>query len=164
MSSAPPPPASFHSSGSTRPASPYSGSARPPMRTGRVVAIVLALLVVLLLVVGGFVFSVFSMLRNSSATASAVAAAGQNPRVVAITGLPLKTGYFVSGHVNVQTGSGGDATLTIPVSGPLGRGNVYAIERNGFAGWTPTTLEFWPASNPNDIVRIVEPRSGAEAN
>ena len=139
----------------------FDGTRRPeyrPARTGRVVAIVLGLVLVVTLLVGGFVFWVFSLVRNSSATASAVAAAGRDQRVVAITGLPLKTGWFVSGHVNVQSDEG-DATLTIPVSGPQGRGNIYAVERKGFAGWTPTTLEFWPAKDPNDIVRIVEPRS-----
>lgn len=155
MPGVPPPPPQ----GPTGPGQPPYGTPLPeyrPARPGRVVSIILGLVLVSLLLLGGFILWVFSLVRNSSATATAVAAASRDGRVVAITGLPLKTGWFVSGHVNVQ-GEGGDATLTIPVSGPHGRGNIYAVERNGFAGWTPTTLEFWPAENPNAIVRIVEP-------
>ena len=142
----------------------YAGSAPIPVyravKTGRIVGIVLGLVLVVVLVLGGFIFAVFSRVRDSDATRSAVAAASRDQRVTAITGMPLVTGRFVSGHFN-GTGDGrGEATLTIPVSGPSGKGNVYAVETRTGGVWTPTTLEFWPAKNPNDIVRIVEPNSG----
>lgn len=132
-----------------------------PMKTGRIVGIVLGLVLVVVLVLGGFVLAVFSRVRDSDATRSAVEAASRDGRIAAITGMPLVTGRFVSGHFNVTSNGRGEATLTIPVSGPNGRGNVYAVETRVGGVWQPTTLEFWPATNPNEIVRIVEPGSGA---
>lgn len=131
------------------------------MKTGRIVGIIVGLVFVVLLVLGGFIFAVFSRVRDSDATRSAVAAASRDARVEAITGMPLVTGRFVSGHFNVTGDGRGEATMTIPVSGPNGKGNVYAVETRTGGVWQPTTLEFWPATNPNEIVRIMEPSSDA---
>lgn len=130
------------------------------MGTGRILAIVLGLVLIVVLVLGGFTLWVFSGVRDSEATRVAVAAASRDRRVVALTGLPLATGRFVSGHFNVHSGGAGEATLTIPVSGPAGKGNVYAVETRVGGVWHPSTLEFWPATDPNRIVRMVEPGSG----
>lgn len=137
-----------------------SAATSPPTPTGRAVVIGLGLLLLLILIVGGFVVWVFSLVGNSPVTAEAVAMAARDRRVNGLTGLPLRRGRFVSGHVNLQADGTGDATLTIPVSGPQGKGNVYAVETRSGGVWTATTLEFWPAKDPNAIVRMVEPGSG----
>lgn len=133
-----------------------AGASGKGMGAGKVLAIVIGGVLLFFLAVGGFILSVMSGLRNSDATRSAVHVAEGNPQVVAVTGTPLKAERLVSGHVNLD-GSGGEATLTIPVSGPRGKGSLYSVEIRQGGVWTQQTLEFWPESDPNAAIRVVEP-------
>jgi cytochrome oxidase complex assembly protein 1 len=83
----------------------------------------------------------FYLLSNSDATKLAVATAESNPALAERLGRPLKTGWFVSGSIEVTHGSG-HAELAIPVSGPKGRGTLYAEARKHAGLWHLELLQF----------------------
>jgi hypothetical protein len=90
---------------------------------------------------GIFFASVFSLLRNSDAAQLALHQAEANPIVVRSIGAPLKTGWIVSGSVNIH-GPGGNAELAIPVIGPKGKGTLYATAIRRLSQWQTTSLAF----------------------
>jgi hypothetical protein len=73
--------------------------------------------------------------RNTDVYRQAMAKATSNPEVVAQLGTPIKVSTFLSGSVTSADGSG-EANMTIPISGPKGKGNIY-LEARKFGGeWT----------------------------
>jgi hypothetical protein len=70
----------------------------------------------------------FALMRSSDAVKLAIATAKSNPALVERLGQPLKTGWFVAGSIEITPASG-HAELAIPVSGPKGRGTIYAEAR-----------------------------------
>jgi hypothetical protein len=60
-------------------------------------------------------------------------------RVVNALGFPIKDGFFVSGKTNVS-GSSGKADLTIPISGPKGKGTIYFVASKFAGEWTFSKL------------------------
>lgn len=96
------------------------------------------------LVLGGafFVFLtvvIFGALKQSDAYKTAVAFAKSDQRVITALGSPITEGWFLSGHTNVNMGSG-DADLTIPISGPKGKGTIYAVATKSAGEWTYSKL------------------------
>src|SRR5438552_6512089 len=84
----------------------------------------------MLLLVAGFVFFVlfivFGAMKSSDAYKTALAKAQTDPRVVNALGSPITDGMFVSGKTNVS-GSSGHAEITVPISGPKGKGTIYFV-------------------------------------
>lgn len=96
------------------------------------------------LVLGGaflafIVFVVFGALKQSDAYKMAVARAKADARVVAALGTPISEGWWLSGNTNVNGGSG-DADLSIPISGPKGKGTIYAVATKAAGEWTYSKL------------------------
>jgi hypothetical protein len=96
------------------------------------------------LVLGGafaafIVLVVFGAMKQSDAYKMAVARAKADPRIVAALGTPISEGWFLSGKTNVNGGSG-DADLTIPISGPKGKGTIYAVATKSAGEWTYAKL------------------------
>jgi len=89
------------------------------------------------LVIAGFVFG---MLRNSDPAKMAIQRAEANPVVASRLGTPLKMGLLVSGNVNVN-GASGHADMSIPVTGPRGRGTIYLIADKTLGRWEFSALE-----------------------
>lgn len=69
----------------------------------------------------------------------AVARAKADSHVVAALGTPINEGLFLSGSTSVNGGSG-DADLTIPISGPKGKGTIYAVATKAAGQWTFSRL------------------------
>lgn len=155
-SSPPPPPPPSLSVGSSGPESQeiptpattpqMAGAAKaPPVRKKKsglkIAAIIggsiIALLIILILVVSA---SVRGALRSSEVYARALAELQSNPQAVQLLGEPIEAGKSVSGEINVSNGSG-DTVMSIPVSGPLSKGdlNVSGVRTNG--AWQMTSLE-----------------------
>jgi hypothetical protein len=82
---------------------------------------------------------VFGALKSSDAYKVALAKAKADPRVVNALGSPIEDGFFVSGKTNV-TGSSGLADLTIPISGPRGKGTIYFVASKFAGEWTFSKL------------------------
>jgi hypothetical protein len=85
-------------------------------------------------------FAVMGSIKSSDAYKMAIEKAQQNPIVQQKLGTPLEGGMFVSGSINVS-GTSGKADLTIPVTGPKGKGTIY-VDATKFAGeWKFNRLE-----------------------
>ena len=99
-------------------------------------------LAVLLLVVAFVAFIiavVFGAMKSSDVYKTALAKAKADPRVIAALGSPIDAGFFVSGNRNVS-GSSGNADLTIPISGPEGKGTIYFVASKLAGKWTFSKL------------------------
>jgi hypothetical protein len=93
----------------------------------------------LVLFAGGIFAVVFGAIRGSDVYGLAVEAAKESAAVVDAVGEPIEEGWFVSGSVNVD-GRSGDANLSIPISGPDGRGQIIAEAYRRSGRWEFTTL------------------------
>jgi len=71
------------------------------------------------------VFFVFGAMKRSPVYKQAVARAQSDPRVQAVLGTPIEPGWWSSGSVHYENGNG-DADMTIPISGPKGKGRIHA--------------------------------------
>jgi hypothetical protein len=82
---------------------------------------------------------VFGALKSSDAYKTALARAKEDRRVTAALGTPIKDGLVPSGKTNVE-GSSGQADLAIPISGPKGKGTIYAVAAKSGGEWTFSKL------------------------
>ncbi len=80
--------------------------------------------VLFLLFVGGVFFLVEGSFRNSDVYRMALEKAQNSPEVVVALGTPLKGGWLITGSMS-NDGASGSADLTVPVSGPQGKGKLY---------------------------------------
>ena len=70
-------------------------------------------------------------------------------------GTPVTDGIFMSGQINT-TGSTGNASLDIPISGPKGKGNLYVEATKSAGVWTYTTLEV-SVSGLTERIQLAKP-------
>ena len=94
----------------------------------------LSLLVLLVAFVGSIALIVFSAMKSTDVYKDALARARVNPAVVEALGSPIKEGFLVSGNTNVN-GASGEANLSIPISGPNGKGTIYVAARKSLGRW-----------------------------
>lgn len=78
--------------------------------------------------------------RSSDVYKQAMAKAAENQRVRDLVGEPIRAAWLVSGELNVN-GSSGNANLTIPISGPRGKGVIRAVAQKGEGVWRFTYLQ-----------------------
>ena len=100
--------------------------------------------------VAGIFFLVMGSIRSSDAYQQALAKASASPEVVVRLGQPIKTGWMVSGSINVS-GPTGDADLAIPISGPKGKGTIYVVGKKSAGEWTYSRLEVEVEGQPGRI-------------
>jgi len=89
---------------------------------------------------GGIFALVFSVMRSSDVVQQAVAVAQKDDAAVRALGEPITLGWFLSGSMSTS-GSSGKASLTLPVSGPDGKGALYVNAYKDPEGWHFMTLE-----------------------
>lgn len=89
--------------------------------------------------VAGIFFLVFGALKSSPVYTRALAAAQSDARVTQALGEPIQPGWYVMGSLEEQ-GLSGDATLTIPISGPRKGGTLFASARKQNGAWQFYTL------------------------
>src|ERR1022692_3713980 len=91
-----------------------------------------------------FVVGIFTLLmgamRASDVAKEAVARAQSNPLVMQRLGAPINEGWLVGGSINVSPGSG-DADLSVPISGPKGKGTVYVAAQKTAGTWTYSLMQ-----------------------
>lgn len=98
--------------------------------------------------VGVIVFA-FGAIRNHEVTQEAFSRAKADPEVIALLGEPLEMGRFVSGTLEAG-GSGGEADLSIPISGPKGAATIKAVAtKNGT--WNYSKLIVVPGDGGAEI-------------
>ena len=82
---------------------------------------------------------VFGMMKSSDVYKDALEMARAEPAVEMALGTPIEEGLFVAGNINIS-GSSGQADLAIPISGPHGKGTIYAVAEKSAGQWTFSTL------------------------
>jgi hypothetical protein len=105
------------------------------------------------LIVGGaagIVATVFGSIKSSDVYHSALAEAMTNSEVVNTLGEPVKAGLIPSGSISVENSSG-EASLSIPISGPKGKGTLYVEATKSAGTWTYTVLEVAVEGQPGRI-------------
>ena len=89
--------------------------------------------------VGSIVLIVFSAIKSSDVYKDALARAKTHPAVIEALGSPVTEGLLLSGNTNVN-GASGEANLSIPVSGPKGKGTVYVAATKSLGRWNYSGL------------------------
>ena len=82
---------------------------------------------------------VFSAVKSTDVYKDALARARVNPSVIEMIGSPIKEGFLVSGNTNVN-GASGQANLSIPISGPKGKGTIYVAASKSLGRWNYSGL------------------------
>ena len=97
---------------------------------------------------------VFSAIKSTDPYKDAIARARMNPAVIEALGSPIKDGLFVSGNTNVN-GAAGEANLAIPISGPKGKGTIYAKATKSLGHWSYSDLvvEIQATRNRVDLLK-----------
>ncbi len=93
----------------------------------------------MVLFIGGVVTLLMGAMRGSDVAKEALARAQSNPLVTQHLGTPVGEGWFVGGSINVSSGSG-DADLSVPISGPKGKGKVYVTAQKTAGTWAYTLM------------------------
>src|SRR5438034_5432584 len=89
--------------------------------------------------VGSVVLIVFSAIKSTNVYKDALARAKAHPSVIEILGSPINEGFLVSGNTNVN-GASGEANLSIPISGPKGKGTIYVAANKSLGKWNYSGL------------------------
>jgi len=118
----------------------------------------------MLLLAAGFVVViigiVFGAMKSSDAYKTALARAKADPRVVSALGSPITDGFFVGGKTNVS-GTSGSADMTVPISGPNGKGTIYFVASKFAGEWTFSKLMVEVANTGHRIDLIEDPATTA---
>jgi hypothetical protein len=104
----------------------------------------IALFVVILMTV------ITTSFRNSDVYKQALAQAASNSQVREQIGEPLKPAWLISGQLNIS-GSTGNANLSIPISGPKGKGAIRAVANKTGGVWRFTYLQVSVDGQPASI-------------
>ena len=99
----------------------------------------LTIIVLFAALIGGIFALVEGSIKNSDVYTQAMAHAQANPQVAEQIGLPLKSGWFISGSIN-ESNDTGDANIAIPISGPKGKGTIHATAKRTAGQWQFETL------------------------
>lgn len=99
---------------------------------------------------------VFGMIKSSDVYKDALATAQTHPAVMKALGSPIKAGIFVMGSMNIS-GSSGQADLAIPISGPNGKGTIYAVASKHAGQWTFSKLVV-EIKATKEIIDLIESR------
>ena len=105
------------------------------------------------------VFFVFGVIKSSDAYQTALSRAKQDPRVTAALGSPIREGTFVGGKVQTS-GANGTSNLTIPISGPKGKGTIYAIGTKSEGKWEFSKLAV--QIDGGDLINLKQGSRGTE--
>jgi len=85
--------------------------------------------------------------KSSPVYVEAMKAAQSDARVVEVLGTPIQASSPIYGAIKTQ-GLSGDASFTIPISGPHGSGTLYASAREENGVWQSTR---WPSKSTDRI-------------
>lgn len=113
-----------------------------------------------------FVVGIFTLIegaiRSSDVAHEAFARAQSNALVAQRLGAPISEGWFVGGSINVSPAAG-NADLSIPISGPKGKGTVYVTAQKTAGQWAYSlmvaTIE---GSNSNNKIDLLSSIPAAE--
>ena len=96
-------------------------------------------LLVFVIFVASILVIVFSAMKSTDVYKDALARARANPAVIEALGSPIKDGFLMSGNTNVN-GASGESNLSIPISGPKGKGTIYVSAQKSLGEWNYSGL------------------------
>ena len=99
-------------------------------------------------------------IRRSDVYKQVVARAEMHPELRAQLGEPIRPGLFVFGDYRVRGGSG-VAKLSIPISGPKGKGMIHVVATRGMGIWWYATLKA-DVDGYREPVELLTVRPGAQ--
>jgi len=82
---------------------------------------------------------VFSAMKSTDVYKDSLTRAKADSAVIDALGQPIKEGFLVSGNTNVN-GAAGEANLSISISGPKGKGTIYAAANKSLGRWNYSGL------------------------
>jgi hypothetical protein len=97
------------------------------------------MLILFVVFVGSVALIVFSAMKSTDVYKDALARAKSNSAVIEALGSPIIEGFLVSGNTNVN-GASGEANLSIPISGPNGKGTIYVAANKSLGRWNYSGL------------------------
>jgi Cytochrome oxidase complex assembly protein 1 len=97
------------------------------------------MLLLLVAFVGSIALIIFSAMKSTDVYKDALARAKAHSAVIEALGSPITEGFLVSGNTNVN-GASGEANLSIPISGPKGKGTIYAGAKKSLGRWNYSGL------------------------
>ncbi len=120
---------------------PQPGKPKKKMSGLKIAAIIIGsfLLLLILLFVAIFSFA-RSMLRNSEVHEQAMIMLQDSQQAIELLGEPIESGRSVNGSINISNG-GGEAEMTIPVSGPRNSGELMVEAFRSGGIWQYTRLD-----------------------
>ena len=98
-----------------------------------------SMLILFVAFVGSIALIVFSAMKSTDVYKDALERARANPAVIEALGSPIRDGYLISGNTNVNAASG-EANLSIPISGPNGKGTIYVAANKSLGRWNYSGL------------------------
>jgi len=98
-----------------------------------------SMIVLFVVFVGSTALIVFSAMKSTDVYKDALTRAQAHPSVIEALGSPIKEGFLVSGNTNVN-GASGEANLSIPISGPNGKGTIYVAANKSLGRWNYSGL------------------------
>ena len=110
--------------------------------------------------VGSVALIVFSAMKSTDVYKEALERARANSAVIEALGSPITEGYLVSGNTNVN-GASGEANLSIPISGPNGKGTIYVAANKSLGRWNYSGLVVEIAKTHQRIVLLHSPASAS---
>lgn len=110
------------------------------------------------LFVAGIVGIAFKAMKSSDVYREAVARATANPAVREALGEPIRTGWSLSGNIEV-TGPSGRADVSIPLKGSRRDGTVYAVATKSAGRWSYDLLEVEVEGQGGRIDLLTAPES-----
>ncbi len=114
----------------------------------------------MLLGCAGLVTLIFSIvlgsMKSSDVYKESITKARANAQVTAALGTPVEPGFWVSGNINVENSSG-NADLSIPISGPNGKGTVYVTATKSAGRWQYSVMVCEISSSGNRVNLLSEP-------
>lgn len=82
---------------------------------------------------------VFGLMKEADVYGMALERARAHPEVVAALGTPIEEGWIPGGSININ-GPSGEASMSIPISGPNGAATIYLEARKSAGEWHFSTL------------------------
>jgi hypothetical protein len=110
----------------------------------------------------GILALVMSSMKSSDAAKEAMARARSNPAVAQQLGTPIEEAWFVSGSISVSSGSG-NAELSLPISGPKGKGTVYVTAQKTAGVWNYSLMQAAIDTSGDKIDLLAAAPSAAQA-
>ena len=119
-----------------------------------------SILVLFVAFAGSIALIVFGAMKSTDVYKDALARARVNSAVIETLGSPITDGFLVSGNTNIN-GASGEANLSIPISGPKGKGTIYVAANKSLGRWNYTGLVVEIAKTHQRIDLL---QSGVSAN